>query len=216
MKKLFLSLALVAGFVAVTSAQDKPVSFGVKAGIAFPKMTLSASGASMSFDAKTSFYVGGVANIAVSEIFSVQPGLTYISKGTKISGAAFDFESGPSDAENGTINASYIEIPVNLIASFNAGNAGKVFLGAGPYYAIAIDANAKANGEKQDITIGSDEDNFKRGDYGFNFLAGYQLNNGINIHAGYGLGLGSVIPDQDGAEFKFKNKVFSIGLGFMF
>lgn len=216
MKKLLLSLTLLTGLATVSLAQDKPVSFGVKAGVAFPKMTLSAGGASMSFDSKTSFYVGGVADIKVSEIFSVQPGLTFINKGTKISGSVFDFETEPSGESSGTINASYIEIPVNLIASFNAGNAGKVFLGAGPYYAVALSANAKSGGEKEDITIGSDEDNFKRGDYGFNFLAGYQLTNGLNIHAGYGLGLGSVIPDQEGAEFKFKNKVFSVGLGFMF
>ncbi|MFA6276092.1 MAG: porin family protein [Pedobacter sp.] len=214
MKKLVLSLILIAGLSTAVLAQT-PVKFGVKAGITFSSMTLSTMGVSASFDSRTSFYVGGTADIPISTIFSVQPGLTLINKGMKVNGGGFDFSGGAVSAdESGTISSMYIEVPVNLLANFKAGS-GKVFFGAGPYYAFAVDAYAKSGGVKEDIEIGSSEDDFKRSDFGINFLGGYQLNR-VNIHAGYGLGLSSVVPDQQGLDIKFKNKVFSVGLGFTF
>jgi hypothetical protein len=47
-------------------------------------------------------------------------------------------------------------------------------------------------------------------------LGGFQFNNRLNVHAGYGLGLSSVIDDQEQMDVKFKNKVFTVGLGFTF
>jgi hypothetical protein len=109
----------------------------------------------------------------------------------------------------------YLEVPVNLMLNLKTGNSGKVFVGAGPYYAFGLSANAKVGNEKEDITFGSDEDNIRRGEFGLNFLGGYQLNNGLNFHLNYGLGISSVIPDQE-FDVKFKNRVFSFGVGFMF
>ncbi|RZL46716.1 MAG: PorT family protein [Pedobacter sp.] len=215
MKKVLLSILLAAGLITVGYAQNNPVKFGVKAGVAIPHLTLSAMGASINFDSKFSYYLGGTADISVSKFFSVQPGLTFINKGSKINGSGFDFEDVSEEGTNGSFNFSYIEIPVNLIAKFDAGNAGKVFIGAGPYYAFAIDANGKIDGEKEDITIGSNDDDLKRGDFGVNFLGGYQFNKGLNIHAGYGLGLSSIIADQE-FDVKLKNRVFTFGLGFTF
>jgi hypothetical protein len=83
MKKLLLSLALVAGLSTAVLAQN-PVKLGLKAGLAFPNMSISAGGLSIAFDSRTSFYVGGTADFAISNVFSVQPGLTFVSKGTKL------------------------------------------------------------------------------------------------------------------------------------
>ncbi|MDQ7949296.1 MAG: porin family protein [Pedobacter sp.] len=213
MKKLFL-LALATAFSMHVAAQQ-PVKFGVKAGLTLPHMTISALGASYSFDSKTSFYVGGIADVAFSKVFSVQPGLSLVNKGTKVSSSGFEFEDDAIAEDEGTINLMYLEIPVNLLANFKTGQSGKVFFGAGPYYAFAINGTTKAGNEKEDITFGSDEDNLKRGDFGFNFMAGYQLDNGLNLHLNYGLGISSVLHEQE-YNLKFKNRVFSVGLGFNF
>ncbi len=206
MKKIVLLLTLAAGLSVAVNAQDKPVSFGVKAGIAFPNLVYSASGLSASADAKTSFYVGGIADVKVSPIFSVQPGLTFMNKGTK---------SDALDA-GASINFSYLELPVNLIANFNAG-PGKFFIGAGPYAAYALSGNSKADGVKEDAEFGSGEEQVKRMDFGVNFLTGYKLTNGLNLHAGYGLGLNNLSNiSEDGMTLKVKNRVFSVGLGFNF
>lgn len=211
MKKTFILLMTAATLAFTASAQNAPVKFGIKAGVAFPNMVVSAMGASVSLDSKTSYFVGGTVDIPISPIFSVQHGLTLSNKGTKIAGAV-DIENG-NEMVTGTLNFTYIEIPVNAVAKFSAGNAGKVFLGFGPYYAVALSANGKANGVKEDIELGTD---FKRGDFGLNFLAGFELKNGLNLNAGYGLGLSNILGSDASDLVKFKNRVFTIGLGYTF
>lgn len=216
MKKLMLSLSLVLGLTVSSLAQQVPVKFGIKAGVNFPNMTVSTTGASASFDSKTSFYAGGTVEFAFSDLFSVQPGLTFVNKGTKLSTGSFEFDDQTLEGEDLSINSSYIEVPVNLLLNLNVGNAGKVFLGGGPYYAFAVSANVKAGDLKEDWPMGSADGEYKRGEFGLNFLGGFQLNNGLNIHAGYGLGLSNVVAGMEDMDVKFKNKAFSVGLGFRF
>jgi opacity protein-like surface antigen len=217
MKTLVLSLLTVAGLGFAASAQtNKPVTFGVKAGIAFPSMTVSSGSASVNFDSKTSFYVGGTVDFAVSDIISIQPGLTFINKGTKLNDNSISFEEEEFGTdEEATLNFKYLELPVNVVANFKLGS-GKLFVGAGPYFAYALSANGKIGSVKEDIKFGENESEFKRSDFGLNFLAGYQLNNGFNIHAGYGLGLSSILDQDVSEDITFKNKVFSVGVGFSF
>lgn len=214
MKKTLLSLALIAGLGLAANAQMAPVKYGVKAGVAFPNMTFSSEGVSASQKSNTSFYLGGTVDLALSEMFAVQPGLTLIGKGTKTS------DTDESGVYTQKLSTLYLEIPVNLVASFTAGS-GKVFVGAGPYYAFALSGETKEKDSdgtyKEDIQFGSsDEDMLKGGDLGLNFLAGYQLSNGFNIHAGYGLGLTNLNPSSESDNYKIKNKVFSVGVGFSF
>lgn len=213
MKKITLSLLLVA-LCSIVYAQKGPVTYGIKAGLTLPHLTVSAFGTAVSLPSKTSFYVGGVADIPVSKMVSVQPGLSLVNKGTKVKNGDFEFEEGTL-SEEGTINFAYLEIPVNLMLKLKTGKSGQAFVGAGPYYAFAIDANAKAGGAKEDIEIGS-ADGLKRGEFGFNFLGGYQLDNGLNLHLGYGIGISNVFPSAEELDVKLKNRVFSVGLGFMF
>lgn len=217
MKKILLLLTLAAGLNVAVNAQDKPVFFGVKAGLALPSITASGMGISITTSSKTSFYVGAVADVNISPIFSFQPGLTYVGKGGKfdIGEMAEAMGADPSDFEGVdkiTFNYSYLELPLNLLANFNAGT-GKVFVGAGPYAAYALSANMKAGNTSVDAEFGSAEGQLKRMEFGVNFLGGYKLSNGLNLHAGYGIGLTSTENSSDG---KTKNKVFSVGLGFMF
>ena len=217
MKKILLLLTLAAGLNVAANAQDKPVSFGIKAGVAFPSITASSMGISLNTSSKTSFYVGGIADINISPIFSFQPGLTYVGKGGKfdVRQMAEELGADPEDLEgvdNITMNYGYLELPLNLLANFDAG-AGKFFIGAGPYAAYALSANVKIGDQKIDAEFGSGEGQVKRMEFGLNFLGGYKLSNGFNIHGGYGLGLSNTENSSEGTT---KNKVFSVGVGFNF
>lgn len=220
MKKLLLSLTILTGLGLTASAQTSPIKFGVKAGATFSNMSFSGSGVNETGKLNTSFYFGGTVDIPVSEMFSVQPGLLYVGKGTKDSGDFSEFGEGGSGKAEATLNPHYLEIPLNIVANFESGN-GKFFVGAGPYYAIGIAGKVKVKATdgsnsvevKNDIEYGDDKA-FKRGDFGINLLTGYQLNNGFNIHAGYGLGLSNII--NAGGEGKAKNRVLSVGLGYSF
>lgn len=228
MKKIFTTTLLCA-ICTFTFAQTK---IGVKAGVTLP--TMSSYSTAQSFDGPSeynfkstvSFYVGGTIDYPISERFALQPGLTLIGKGGKTEVFESNFEPKNLFSFQGTYELStmYLEVPVNAMFNFNLG-AGKIFFGVGPYYAFAISGKAKRNGmatsssittisSKQDVEFGSNKD-YKTGDFGLNFLAGYQLKSGFNIHAGYGLGLTNI--DTDGFnETSLKNRVFSVGLGFSF
>jgi len=229
MKKLVLSLLTVAGLASAASAQNRmPIKFGVKAGVTFP--TFETSGTENEGDSwKTnlSFYVGGTVDLPISEMFTIQPGLSLVGKGGKGEFQYVNKEPMNLYTINGTAKLStmYIELPVNAIVNFNVGN-GKLFIGAGPYYAMAISGKTKTTAslisEGTSITDSTDEDikfgkegTMKRGDFGVNFIAGYQLGNGLNINAGYGLGL-SNLDYSDTNVSKVTNRVLSVGLGFSF
>lgn len=207
MKKLLLSL-VIAGAALTASAQTNPVKFGVKAGVTFPTMSVEGDddGAVKS---STGFYVGGTVDFGISEMFTLQPGLVLSNKGAKVDMLGI----------SASTSLMYIEIPVNALVNIPVGD-GKVFVGAGPYYGMAISGKNKFKGsfdgesisESEDVEFGDGGD-FKRSDFGVNFLGGYQLNNGFNIHAGYGLGLSNINGDSNGNS---KNRVFSVGLGFSF
>jgi hypothetical protein len=229
MKKLMLSLLAVAGLGLAASAQtNNDIKIGVKAGVTFPTFGVSGTdNAGYQQKMSTSFYIGGTVDIPVSDIFSVQPGLSLIGKGGKTDYSYYNAEPGNTftATANSKISTMYIELPVNAVFNFDIGN-GKFFVGAGPYYAMAISGKNKSTAtlsggginvnesDEEDIKFGEDG-TMKRGDFGVNFLAGYQLSNGFNIHAGYGLGL-SNIDYADTNKSKVTNRVLSVGVGFSF
>src|SRR5690606_7522070 len=118
------------------------------------------------------------------------------------------------------------EIPVNVIANFET-SGGSLFVGAGPYYALGVAGKIRAEFSEtddgitntakieEDIKFGNNSGaTLKSGDFGINFLIGYELTNGLNIHTGYGLGLSNI--NTTDTELTVKNRVFSVGLGFSF
>lgn len=207
MKKVLLSLCAALLMAAAAQAQ---VSYGIKAGLNFPKLKFSGDNASITSDASTNFHVTGYANIFAAPNFAIQPGLSLQGKGGKFSdGDIFEIEEG-----SGTINLMSLEIPVNAVYYIPAGTAGSVLVGAGPYLGYNISGNGKSGNVSEDIEFGSEQGEFKRVDYGINFLAGFKISNGLLINAGYGLGLGNVVNTVD--EVKTRNHVISVGIGFEF
>lgn len=203
MKRKLLSIAAALCFIAGAKAQT---SYGVKAGVNFAK--LKASGGSLTYtsDATTSFYVTGYADIPVAPSFSLQPGVSLQGKGGKASAGEFGL------AEDTKDNLMYIEVPVNLVYYIPTGDAGKVFLGAGPYAGFGIHAKTSQGNLSES---GSFSDfGYKTFEAGVNFLAGFKLTNGFLINGGYGLGLTNIYKDIEGASLK--NRVFSVGVGYQF
>ena len=228
MKKIFTTTL----FCAIGMFSFAQIKIGVKAGVTIP--TMSSYSTAQIFDgppeydfkSNASFYVGGTIDFSISKIFTIQPGLTLTGKGGKTEVFESNFEPNNLFSFQGThkLSTMYLELPVNAVFNYELGS-GRMFFGAGPYYAVAISGEARRNGiatsssittisSKQDVEFGSNKD-YRRGDFGLNFLAGYRLTNGFNIHAGYGLGLSSIDTD-DIDETSLKNRVLSVGIGFSF
>lgn len=208
MKKLLLTIG--AAFLVAAGAQAQ-TGYGLKAGLNLGKYSNFGDDQS----SNTSFYVTGFADLPIAPQFSIQPGVSLQGKGTKFVGYYEDLDV-EADA---SINTMSIEIPVNAVYYIPAG-AGDVFLGAGPYIGFNVSGKEKLKGEvgdyngatEWDMEIGNEKD-LKLLDAGLNFMAGYRLNNGLLINAGYGLGLTNVIPY---ANETVANRVFSFGIGFQY
>ncbi|WP_316736428.1 outer membrane beta-barrel protein [Pedobacter aquatilis] len=226
MKKLILTLSFLTAFFAAFS-QTNQVKVGIKAGLTLP--TISANGGASAYDGpeppdykmNPSFYIGGIVDFPVSSFFSMQPGVTLLNKGAKY---GHRYNLGPDVYHfDGKVNLMYIEVPVNGIFAIEVGK-GKILLGGGPYYGMAISGRNKfestitVNGSTTTTTsdrkleFGSGKD-FQKDDYGLNLLGGYELHNGLNIHVGYGIGF-RTITGGNSNFYQEKNNVLSVGFGF--
>ena len=107
MKKLLIfTVIAIFGFSSI-NAQN--VNFGAKAGVNFATITGDMVD---SFDSRTAFHVGFVAEIVISETFSFQPELLYSAQGADYSEEGFE-------AFEGTVTLDYLNVP--LMAKFYVG-----------------------------------------------------------------------------------------------
>ena len=185
--------------VASINAQIK---FGAKAGVNFSDITGEKVD---SFEGRTSFHFGAVAEIEISEKFSFQPELIYSSQGSEYSE---DFEG---EKFEGTVKVDYLNIPL----------MGKYYImeglsiEAGPQIGFLLSAKDDYDGGEDDI-----KDLLKSTDFGVNFGLGYTLDNGLFFSARYNLGLTDNL-DVDGGEFEaegaeYKNSVVQLSVGYFF
>lgn len=133
----------------------------------------------------------------------------------------------------------YLEIPVNIIYKHPLG-PGKLIAGAGPYIAYGLGGKSKStitsrNGEttisentikfKNETHPNYEElgkyDYYKPLDGGLNFIAGYELNNGLCFNVNYSLGLMNIAPSDavlpDGTNISYrttKNSYFGLSVGY--
>jgi hypothetical protein len=220
MKKQVLVLLALFGTLS-TYAQ---VSFGVKAG--FNSASISSEGEASRLSA---WHAGGIADISLAENFSLQPQLLVSVKGSKTKGFSETIEVPGAepivyDFPSTKTSLTYLEVPVNFLYKLEAG-AGKVFFGAGPYVGFGLtgkvkvdaegaeDGDIKFDGKKEaELEEGDEDGHLKRLDAGANFLAGYELKNGLLFSVNYSLGLTNI--DPDGA--KSKNGYIGISVGYLF
>lgn len=228
MKKLLLLTAVAAFGLSSVNAQE--VQFGAKAGVNLATMT----GDIEDNSSKVGFHLGGVAEIKISDKFSVQPELIFSQQGTKSetkeSGESMGFSY--NYEEETKVKANYLNLPI--MAKFYV--AEGLSLEAGPQVGFLLSADAEYEykdtetfGGVTTTDSGSAEadvkDAYKGIDFGIGFGAGYKLDNGLNFGLRYNLGLSSVAEDEtyeDGfgntvkREIDVKNNVLQFSVGYMF
>lgn len=211
MKKTFLVTSMTS--LLALSAGAQQITFAPEIGLNLFNQTQKLSNLEMSTDAKIGFKAGGVVNIPVVAGFYIQPGLFYTTKGYK-----FTTNAGIVRTET-SANIGYIEIPVNALYRFDLGNAGGLFVSAGPYAALATNGKVKNTvttlgieaKTSDNIEFGGDPGDTKRFDYGLNAGLGYETPWGVYVRAQYGFGLANLSNFDNGTV---KNKGFQFSLGF--
>lgn len=87
MKKLIVFCLLLGAFQ--VQAQDRSVTYGVKAGANFSNLKIDFDGAGISPDGATNIFVGGYVDVGVAEKLNFQPELQYSIEGAKDASVSF-------------------------------------------------------------------------------------------------------------------------------
>ena len=170
------------------SAQDMHPHFGLKAGVNFANINLESDA---DLTNKTSFYLGALAHLHISQHFAVQPELMYSGQGAKY------------DESGAKINLNYINLPI--LAQYMTGSGFR--FQTGPQVGALVSAKVKNDDDGTDI-----KDEYKKIDFSWAFGASYVSNSGLGIDARYNLGLSNI---NDGTS-KIQNRVFQVGLFYQF
>jgi len=162
---------------------------------------------------RTGFYAGAAANIPVSKIISVEPGLFYSQKGYEMKGElnvkGASFIGANAKAQ---LNTHYVDLPVLLKANING---LQVFAGPQVSYLAKADLRTTAGvmginlfNRRMDAT-----EELNRWDAGVKGGVGYQFKNGFNVSASYDHGLSRLDADKNVDAY---NRAFKVGVGFTF
>ena len=199
MKKSVLVIALMIMSTTFISAQEY-VYFGVKGGVNFSSFNGDGYDDFVDPEERTSFHLGLLAEIPVSDRFSIQPEVLYSAQGYDISSI-----DGGDDIE---YQLDYINVPVLAkVYLFN-----RFSLEAGPQIGFLVHEEVDSNptGDGGDFNLNDDQ--FKKVDFGVGIGASYKISN-FFISGRYTLGL-TDIYDIDGVDAK--NSVIQAGVGLMF
>jgi len=237
MKKVYVAVAAAMIIASGASAQTR---FGIEGGVNLNNLADHYEGETTSNQIKVGFHAGVLADIGISDHFSVAPALRYSMKGGQeernynIVGAAVE--------EKNKLSYHYLELPVNIVYKTGMQGEGRFMIGAGPYIAYMVNAQNKykrtietennpenevGNGS-QSLSIGNDPDDYVQGlDYGAQAFVGYQFPKNLFLKVGSQVGFAdtrrSSIASPSGnpgtataGDFGQKNYNFFFTLGYMF
>lgn len=188
MKKMILSAITI---LTIGFANAQETKFGIKAGLNLANVTGDSDNS-----VRPSFYVGGLAEIKVSDKFFVQPELVYSSQGV-VSKSNSDY----------SLSLGYLNIPIMAKYMVADGFA----LEAGPQVGFLLSATTKTPNSSYDS-----KNAFSAVDFSLGFGAGYDIGENFNVGLRYNLGLTKLNKDSFPGVSDIKNSVFQIGVAYKF
>ncbi len=204
MKRLTTLFIITLAIVSQVQAQ----SFGVQAGFNFSSMLeKDDDGKDNNYKIAPGFNIGGVAEMPITDMFSVQAKLLFTSKG-------FNYKTSSSSTK---VNCFlfYTEIPIMAKANFEISDIG-VFGLLGPYFGFGLGGRLKSGSTTVSIDWGSDgnNDDLKRFDFGMSIGAGVNISV-FQFGMNYNLGLANISAYTDDGT-KNKNRSFNLFAVYVF
>lgn len=213
-----LWLFTIAGFlsygaIAQSTTTPSRTTFGIKGGVNWNNINgKTATGTELENKLKTGFHGGVNVQIPVGTSSYLQPGVEYRQKGAEMT-------------DGSEVQLSYIDVPVNFVYKPSLGTGG-VVLGFGPYVGFGVDGKVTAaNGTERDVvftdeyrTTESASLQYKKLDAGANFMAGYEMRNGLSVGLNAQLGLVDINPKSTipNDQTRNRNTGFGVSLGYRF
>lgn len=176
------TILLVALLSAAPAFASADIEFGLKAGFDI-SMHWSTAGKSSDYTVESGIKFGILAGAAfrikLSEVFTLQPELLYVQKGSPQKVRAPGFPFGTILAE---YDLQYLEVPVVLRAHFLKGKSVRPTIGIGPYFGYLLKGTYTfTNGFLG--TSSEDMDDLKKADFGFVSEYGVEIESG-NVRVG--------------------------------
>jgi hypothetical protein len=220
------ALLLIVAVFAFTFANAQGFKFGVKAGWNYSSVSGGDKDSFGDPDYKNSYHFGIMPDFRFGGMFGLRPEILYSSKGYQLNTASsFTDASGTTDIDvEQKTNLNYLSVPILFEV-----NAGPVFFELGPEFAymLAVTQETKTKtdrpGDNNDTS--KDEKHTDKDALGLNgFDFGYVAGIGVNLPAGFGLGLrynGGFISifdkkDVNGDDINVKNSTFMLSLNYTF
>ena len=192
MKKTLLMVALA--FTTLTMSAQEDSKWTVKAGMGMSSIV----GSDADTKSVLSYKAGISYDLGLSEKFSIIPGLEFVTKGFK------------SDAIDGNISMSYLQVPIHAAYKFSISDNMKLSVKAGPYVAYGLfgsDIEWYGGGE---TNVFDSDGGYNRFDAGVNVGASVDFNT-FTIGVEYSRGLTKLDSD-----YKQYNQAFGVVLGYKF
>ena len=215
MKKASIFLLVI--LISLLCFQSYAQTFGIKGGLNLSNMLIESDGDTEDLKMKPGFHIAGIIDFQFTDLLSLETGLILDTKGFKFE----DEGSGYSYKEK--LNTFFLDIPVVLKVSVDAGSSVRIFGAAGPYIGVGLTGKWKSvyedqgteDTDEEKVEWGNtDDDHLKRLDYGLTFGAGVEIK-AILVGVSYDLGLANISAYTD-LETKVKNRVLRITVGFWF
>lgn len=216
-----IMLMLSATSAIAQRTDDARTSFAVLGGVNVQNLIgKNFNGTKSENNVRIGYHAGVNAQIPIVPQFYFQPGLLFSTKGANTADGDI----------SGTLNLSYIELPLNLVFKAMLGN-GHFMLGFGPYvgYGImgkSVSEIAGASVEREVMFQNTVELTdpllpvyVRPLDAGGNVFAGYELSNGIFLQFNTQFGMLSLTPDDKrfpNGEATSKNTGFGASAGYRF
>ena len=189
---MFLGILFCVQTNAQSSKREEGIVLGVKGGLNMSNFMGDVEDQGM----RTSIHLGLLAEIIVSDNFSVQPELLYSGQGSTYTGSAPGFARTKLD---------YLTVPV--LGKF--GLTDKLSFEAGPQLGFLVSAKRKTNTSNDKI------EGVKTLDFGLNAGLEYELGSGVIFQGRYNLGLTDTGLTGDSNK-RASNSVIQFSIGYLF
>ncbi|MFZ4678993.1 MAG: porin family protein [Flavobacterium sp.] len=189
---LFVTFCTISVF-SQKSKLDEGIKLGIKGGLNVSNLMGDVD--DLDLGIRTSVHIGMLAEIIVSDKFSIQPELLYSGQGTTV-GSVPGFSR---------YKLNYITLPV--LAKFPVLKG--LYLETGPQVGFLISAKNKTNDSNDKIK------GIKTLDFGLNAGLNYEFKNGVFIQGRYNLGLTDTGATGDDNK-RASNSVIQFSLGCLF
>lgn len=195
-----LSFLMAAGLLNVNA--QTAISYGVKGEMNMSNFLLKDLDVQKS-TMKVGPNLGGFMKVDLHPNFAIQPEVMFFYRNSKM-------ETGPAED---TFKQWGMQIPVYALGQISTDN-GRFYGGVGPFVSLGFDARYKdADVNLYDEVFGKTP--MSRWDVGLETILGYELDNGIQLNAGYQFGfLNQLDALKDVA--KMRTQTVSVGVGYRF